>query len=176
MEQIIAALVEDKPGVLQRVTQLFRRKMYNIKSLTVGQTEQPGISRLTVVVNSTPEEGQQLMMYLYKLVNVLKAEVLTEAPYVNRDLVLVKVSVNPANRTEVMLLVDVYRGKVVDVGQDSLIVEVTGDAEKIESFIQVLRPFGIIEVAHTGLVAMTRGSASLSLPAPIPAYLPAYQM
>jgi acetolactate synthase I/III small subunit len=176
MEQIIAALVEDKPGVLQRVTQLFRRKMYNIKSLTVGQTEQPGISRLTVVVDSTPGEGQQLMMYLYKLINVITCEVLTDAPYVNRDLMMVKVRVTPANRTEVMLLVDVYRGKIVDVGQDSLIVEVTGDSEKIESFVQVLRPFGIIEVAHTGLVAMTRGSASLNIPNPVPAYLPAYQI
>jgi len=164
MEHTLVVLVEDKPGVLNRVASLFRRRAFNIESLTVGHTEQPGISRMTIVMDGEQTNIERVTANLYKLVNVIQVADLAEMPSVSRDLALIKVSVNTTNRTEVMQLVEVFRSRIVDVANDSLIVEITGDEDKINSFVEVLRPFGILEMVRTGLVAMARG-ASPALPA-----------
>ncbi len=158
MYHTIVTLVEDKPGVLNRVASLFRRRAFNIDSLTVGRTETPGISRMTIVVDSDEVSVERLTAYLYKLVNVIQVVDLSNAPSVSRDLVLVKVQATPEARTQILQLVDVFRARIVDVAANSFIIEITGDEEKIEGFIDVLRPWGIIEMVRTGVVAMARGS------------------
>ena len=161
MEHTLVALVEDKPGVLNRVASLFRRRAFNIESLTVGHTEQPGVSRMTIVIDSSQTNAERVTANLYKLVNVIQVADLATAPVVSRDLALVKVSVTAVSRAEVMQLVDVFRARIVDVANDSLIIEITGTEDKIDGFIDVLRPFGIIEMVRTGIVAMARGVAAL---------------
>ncbi len=161
MEHTLVALVEDKPGVLNRVASLFRRRAFNIESLTVGHTEQPGVSRMTIVVDSDQTSAERVTANLYKLVNVIQVADLATMPVVSRDLALIKVSVNAVSRSQVMQLVDVYRARIVDVTNESLIIEITGTEDKIDSFIQVLRPFGIVEMVRTGIVAMARGVAAL---------------
>lgn len=158
MEHTLVALVEDKPGVLNRVASLFRRRAFNIESLTVGHTEQPGISRMTIVIDSNQTNAERVTANLYKQVNVIHVADLAEQPIVSRDLALVKVAASPERRSEIMQLVEVYRSRIVDVTNDSLIIEITGDEEKIDSFVDVLRPFGILEMVRTGLVAMARGA------------------
>jgi acetolactate synthase-1/3 small subunit len=162
MRHTLVALVEDKPGVLNRVASLFRRRAFNIESLTVGHTEKPGISRMTIVVNSEQVDAERVVAYLYKLVNVVQVEDLANVPSVRRDLAMVKVNASSENRTQIMQLVNVFRARIVDVTNSSLIIEVTGDEEKIDSFVDILRPLGIIEMVRTGSVAMARGSAPLS--------------
>jgi len=159
MEHTLVALVENKPGVLNRVASLFRRRSFNIESLTVGHTEKPGISRMTIVVDSDQASSERVSAYLYKLVNVIQVSDLTETPSVSRDLGMVKIATTPGNRTEIMQLVDVYRARIVDVANDSMIVEITGTEDKIDSFVDVLRPYGIIEMVRTGIVSMERGSS-----------------
>lgn len=161
MKHTIVALVEDKPGVLNRVASLFRRRAFNIESLTVGHTEYPGISRMTIVVDSDDVSIERVVGYLYKLVNVIQVDDLTSLPVVNRDLAMVKVGASATNRIEIMQLVDVFRARIVDVANDSLIIEITGAEDKIDSFVEVLRPFGIIEMVRTGRVSMARGAAAL---------------
>jgi acetolactate synthase-1/3 small subunit len=165
MEHTLVVLVEDKPGVLNRVASLFRRRAFNIESLTVGHTEQPGISRMTIVIDGDQTNVERVTANLYKLVNVIQVADLAGKPAVSRDLALIKVSVTAANRSEVMQLVEVYRARIVDVTNESLVVEITGDEEKINSFVDVLRPFGILEMVRTGVVAMARG-VGLALTAP----------
>jgi acetolactate synthase I/III small subunit len=162
MQHTLIALVEDKPGVLNRVASLFRRRAFNIESLTVGHTDQPGISRMTIVIDSDQVSIERATSYLYKLVNVIQVEDLTTRPTVTRDLAMIKVSVTPTNRTEIIQLVDVFRARIVDVANEAMIVEITGDEEKIEGFVEVLRPYGIIEMVRTGVVSMLRGAASLT--------------
>jgi acetolactate synthase I/III small subunit len=157
MEHTLIALVEDKPGVLNRVASLFRRRAFNIESLTVGHTEQPGISRMTIVIDGDQTNVERVTANLYKLVNVIQVADLVGMPAVSRDLALIKVSVTAINRSEVMQLVEVFRSRIVDVANDSLVVEITGDEDKINSFVEVLRPFGILEMVRTGVVAMARG-------------------
>lgn len=161
MYHTIVALVEDKPGVLNRVASLFRRRTFNIESLTVGHTQQPGVSRMTIVVNGDDVNIERLTAYLYKLVNVIQVSDLTETPRVSRDLAMIKVNADPENRTQIMQMVDVFRARIVDVTNQSLIIEITGDEEKIEGFVDVLRPMGIIEMVRTGIVAMARGMSPL---------------
>lgn len=161
MYHTLVIIVEDKPGVLNRVSSLFRRRMFNIESLTVGHTENPEISRITLVVNGDEVSVERLTAYLYKLVNVLQVDDLSTVPAVNRDLAMIKVKALPENRMHIMQMVDVYRAHIVDVTNQSIIIEVTGDEEKIDSFIDVLRPWGIIEMVRTGIVAMARGTNSL---------------
>jgi len=163
MQHTLVALVEDKPGVLNRVASLFRRRAFNIESLTVGHTEQPGISRMTIVIDSNQTNAQRVTANLYKLVNVIQIRDLAELPTVSRDLALIKVAASPERRSEIMQLVEVYRARIVDVGNDSLIIEITGDEEKIDSLVEVLRPFGILEMVRTGTVAMARGVASVEV-------------
>jgi acetolactate synthase I/III small subunit len=162
MEHSLVVLVEDKPGVLNRVASQIRRRAFNIESLTVGHTEQPGISRMTIVIDGDQTNIERVTANLYKLVNVIQVADLAGMPAVSRDLALIKVSVTATNRSEVMQLVEVFRSRIVDVANDSLIVEITGDEDKINSFVEVLRPFGILEMVRTGLVAMGRGAAPAS--------------
>jgi len=158
MDRTLIALVEDKPGVLNRVASLFRRRAFNIDSLTVGHTEQPGVSRMTIVVGSGRTDVDKVIHNLYKLVNVIKVEDVTERPVVTRDLALIKVKANGGTRSEVLQIVETFRARVVDVALDTLMVEVTGTDEKIDGLVDVMRPFGIVEMVRTGRVAMLRGS------------------
>jgi len=164
MEHTLVALVEDKPGVLNRVASLFRRRAFNIESLTVGHTEQPGVSRMTIVIDSNQTNAERVTANLYKLVNVIQISDLQNTPVVSRDLALIKVGVDSISRPQAMQLVDVYRAHVVDVTNESLIVEITGTEDKINSFVDVMRPFGISEMVRTGIVAMARGPATLPQP------------
>jgi acetolactate synthase-1/3 small subunit len=164
MEHTLVALVEDKPGVLNRVASLFRRRAFNIESLTVGHTEQPGVSRMTIVIDSNQTNAERVTANLYKLVNVIQISDLQNTPVVSRDLALIKVAVDAVSRPQAMQLVDVYRAHVVDVTNESLIVEITGAEDKINSFVDVMRQFGIIEMVRTGVVAMARGTVTLPLP------------
>ncbi len=161
MLHTLVVLVENKPGVLNRVASLFRRRAYNIESLTVGHTDMPGISRMTVTVEGDQHHIERLTAYLYKLVNVIQVEDLTEKKMVSRDLALIKVNTGSEKRAEIFQMVEVFRARVVDVTNNSLIIEITGDSDKIDGFVEVLKPLGIIEMVRTGAVAMERGSESL---------------
>ena len=161
------AYVEDKPGVLNRVASLFRRRTFNIESLTVGHTDQAGVSRMTIVVDTDDLGARRVEANLYKLVNVLRVDDVTAQPTVERDLALIKVAARNGKRTEIMQLVDVYRARIVDVTNESLVVEITGTEDKIESMVEILRPFGIIEMVRTGVVSMTRGATALSANPPM---------
>ena len=158
MDRTLVAWVEDKPGVLNRVASLFRRRAFNIESLTVGHTEEPGVSRMTIVVDGERTDTEKVVQNLYKLVNVIKVKDVTEQPAVIRDLALIKVEARNGNRAEVMQIVETFRARVVDVGLDALTVEVTGTEDKIDGLFEVLQPFGVEEMVRTGRVAMTRGS------------------
>jgi acetolactate synthase-1/3 small subunit len=152
------AYVEDKPGVLNRVSSLFRRRGFNIESLTVGQTDRDGVSRMTVVIHADDDTARRVVANLYKLVNVLRVDELDGGAVV-RDLALIKVRAAQDARTQVLQLCEVFRARVVDVAPDKLIVEITGTQSKIDGFVDVLRPFGLEEMVRTGAIAMTRGSA-----------------
>jgi len=163
----LIAYVEDVPGVLNRVASLFRRRNFNIESLTVGRTEQAGVSRLTVVVDATDAGARIVEANLYKLVNVLRVDDLTHKPALNRELGLVKVKVNATTRSQVLEFVEMFRARVVDVDEESLVIEVTGTPEKIGKFEMVLRPYGILELVRTGSVSMARGHDNLSSNPPL---------
>lgn len=163
----LIAYVEDVPGVLNRIASLFRRRNFNIESLTVGRAEQPGVSRLTVVVEASEHGARLVEANLYKLVNVLRVDDLTHKPALTRELGLVKVTVTPQTRSQVLELTDVFRARVVDVDEESLVVEVTGTPEKIGKFEMVLRPYGILEIVRTGAVAMARGHDKLTANPPL---------
>jgi acetolactate synthase-1/3 small subunit len=158
MTRTLIARVEDKPGVLARVAGLLRRRAYNIESLTVGHTQEPGISRMTIVLDSDRESASKVARHLNKLVNVLSVEDVTDRALVARNLALIKVRVDGGSRAEVMQIVDTFRARVVDVGLDSLMIEATGTEDKVDGLIQVLASFGIVEMAQGGRVAMVRGS------------------
>ncbi len=156
----LVALMEDRPGVLSHVTNLFRRRNYNIESLTVGHTEVPGISRMTVVVHANDAVVEQVSKQLYKLINVTKVSEITDDVAVVRELALVKVHAPSTSRAEIKQLVDIFRAQIIDVSLDSMTVEITGTEDKVDSLIEVLRPFGIKELTRTGRVAMARGSTT----------------
>ena len=149
-------LVEDRPGVLDRVASLFRRRAYNIESLAVGHTERPGVSHITIVMNADDRVARLVEANLYKLVNVLEVEDVSNVPSVTRDLALIKVRAGHESRAEVMQVGEVFRARVVDVSPDALIFEITGTEDKINRLVEVLRPFGILGLARTGRVAMVR--------------------
>jgi acetolactate synthase-1/3 small subunit len=159
-EHILVALVEDKPGVLTRVASLFRRRGFNIQSLAVGHSEQPGLSRMTVVVNGDATIVEQVRKQLDKLINVIRVSDIGEGDIVARELSLMKVKATAATRSEIIQIVDIFRANIVDVASDSVTVEVTGDENKINSLSELLRSFGIKEMARTGRVALTRGGVS----------------
>jgi acetolactate synthase I/III small subunit len=152
------AYVEDLPGVLNRITSLLRRRNYNIVSLTVGRTERAGTSRMTIVVEADEDAARRIEANLYKLVNVLWVEDTSDMATVVRELALVKVRAGAAVRGEVMRLCDVFRARLVDVGPEALVVEITGTADKIDGLVEVLRPFGVLEMVRTGAVAMLRSA------------------
>src|SRR5216110_1058645 len=159
MLHTFAVYVDNKPGVLNRVASLFRRRAFNIESLTVGHTETPGVSRMTVVVDTDEYGARRLEAHLYKLVPVRRVDDITNTPSIARDLALVKVAATGEARTHVMQLIDVYRARIVDVGPESLDVETTGTEDKIDSLLEVLRPYGVVEMVRTGRVSMVRGLA-----------------
>ncbi len=156
-EHIISALVENEPGVLSRVASLFTRRDFNINSLAVGETENPEYSRMTIVANGDDKEVEQIMKQLNTLIPVIKVSDLTDDDSVDRELALIKVSSNEDTRGEIMQIADAFRAKVIDVGKKSLTVEITGDTEKIEAIEEMLREFGIKEMARTGSVSLARG-------------------
>ncbi|MHB8619703.1 MAG: acetolactate synthase small subunit [Chloroflexota bacterium] len=153
----VVALLEDEPGALNRVVSLFRARGFNIASMTVGPTETPNLSRLTLVVDANAGMLEQITKQLYKVVEVLKVSDLSEDKVVVRELALIKVTCNSQTRAEIMQMADIYRAKIVDVALDSVIVEATGEDNKIDSLISLLRRFGIKEISRTGRVAMLRG-------------------
>jgi acetolactate synthase-1/3 small subunit len=158
MRHTLVALMEDKPGVLNRISSLFRRRNFNIESLTVGHSEMPGISRMTIVSEGDSTIIEQVEKQLYKLINVTKVTNVTDEPTVIRELALINVTASGAARSEITGLVDIFRAKVVDVAPDSLMVEITGTEDKVDSLANLLRPFGIREMVRTGRVAMVRGN------------------
>src|SRR5512143_1349818 len=162
MQYTFIALVENKPGVLNRVASLFRRRNFNIESLAVGKTENPDVSRMTMVVDCPNGEidAHKIEANLYKLVNVIDVQDVTHQPSVARDMALIKVKAGPEKRAEVNSLAAIFRARIVDVAADSVIVEATGTEEKIEGMIELLRPLGIMEMVRTGQIAMTRGANS----------------
>ncbi len=157
MKQVLAVLVENKAGVLTRVAGLFSRRGFNIDSIAVGETVEPGVSRMTITLDGDEAEVEQVEKQLNKLINVLKVINLSQEPAVFRELMLIKVKADPQTRNDIRQIVETFRGKVVDVSLNSLIIEVTGDDEKLEAIKLLLQHFGIQEVARTGRVALMRG-------------------
>ncbi|MBV9120867.1 MAG: acetolactate synthase small subunit [Chloroflexi bacterium] len=155
----VVALLEDEAGALNRVVSLFRARGFNIESMTVGPTETPKLSRLTLVVDADESGLEQITKQLYKVVEVLKVSDLSEDKVVARELALLKVNCNAQTRAEIIQIADIYRSKIVDVAIDSVIVECTGEEDKIDSLITLLRRFGIKEISRTGRVAMLRGAS-----------------
>lgn len=156
----LVALVEDKPGVLNRIASLFRRRAFNIQSLAVGGSEHPGLSRMTIVTWGDDAQIEQVRKQLEKLVNVVKVSDITEEDVVTRELALVKVKATASTRSEIIQIVDIFRANIVDVAPNSLTVEVTGDEDKLNSLLKLLRDFGVKELARTGRIALTRGTSA----------------
>ena len=158
MMNTFVVYVENKPGVLTRVASLFRRRAFNIDSLTVGRTEKPEVSRMTITVDADQDQVRRIEANLYKLVNVLLVENITGQPAIVRDLAMIKVGATHEARSHVLELASVFRGRVVDVSPESLTIEITGAEDKIDGLLEVLRPYGVLEMVRTGIVAMRRGS------------------
>ncbi|MDW7652333.1 MAG: acetolactate synthase small subunit [Bacillota bacterium] len=158
MKHILAVLVENKPGVLVRVAGLFARRGFNIESLAVGKTRDPVISRMTIELDADDKTLEQVIKQLNKLVNVIKISNLTREPAVNRELVMIKVRAEAKNRSEIQQVVETFRAKIVDVSLDTLIIEVTGNEEKLEAIQLLLSHYGILEIVRTGKIALLRGS------------------
>ena len=156
MRHTLAVLVENNPGVLAKVSNLFSRRGYNIESLVVSQTEDKTISRMTIVVEGDEKVIEQVTKQLHKLVDVIKVNDLTNDDIVSRQLLLVRVAADRENRGEIIQLMDIFRARIIDIGRRSLIIEATGDESKIEAIIKSLQPFGIQEIVKTGISAMVR--------------------
>jgi acetolactate synthase-1/3 small subunit len=153
----LVALVEDKPGVLNRIASLFRRRGFNIESITVGSTEEAKVSRMTIVVDGATTAVEQVRKQLEKVIEVIKVADITQDEMVARELVLVKVKASAQTRSEIIQLVDIFRGNIIDVSSDSVVIEITGDEDKIVSLLDLLKGFGVKEIARTGRLAMVRG-------------------
>ncbi|TVX98290.1 acetolactate synthase small subunit [Cohnella terricola] len=154
----IAILVNDQPGVLQRVSGLFGRRGYNIESITVGASEEPGLSRMVIVTTGDDHTLEQIQKQLYKLIDVIKVIDISSNPMVGRELGLIKIGAEPSMRPEILGIVETFRAAIVDIGPSSLIVQVVGDSEKIDAMIELLKPYGIRELSRTGVTAMNRGA------------------
>ena len=157
MKHTVSVLVQNKPGVLARTAGLFSRRGYNIESLTVGVTENEAVSRMTIVVTGDDTVVEQVTKQLNKLIEVIKVSDLTKESYVNRELVLIKVTADSSNRAEIMQIVNIFRARIVDVAPKSLIIEVTGDEGKLDALVGMLKQFGIKEIVRTGTLALGRG-------------------
>lgn len=156
----IIALVQDKPGVLTRVASLFRRRGFNIASLAVGKSEQPGLSRMTFVVDGDEDTVNQVTKQLDKLIDVIHVFDISGEEMVARELALIKVKTTPGSRGEIIQIVHLFRANVVDVGAQSIVIEITGEEDKINALYNLLQPFGVLEMLRTGLVAMVRGQSN----------------
>ena len=154
MKHTLVALMQDHPGVLNRVVSLIRRRAFNIESLAVAHSETPGVSRMALVVDAA--DAEQIVKQLYRLIEVLKVRDVTDAPAVEREMVLLKVHAPSARRAELVALTSVFGARTLDVGASSMVLEMTGAPEKVQSFIDIVRPFGIKEMMRTGRVAMAR--------------------
>jgi len=155
----LVALVEDKPGVLNEMASLFRRRGFNIESIAVGHSEVPHLSRMTIVVNGATTMVEQVRKQLDKLIDVVKVSDITGDDIVSRELALIKVKTTSSTRSEIIEIADIFRANIVDVGVDSVTIEITGDEDKINSLLNLLRGFGIREITRTGRIAMTRGGS-----------------
>lgn len=160
MRHTISVLVNNQPGVLQRVSGLFGRRGFNIESITVGESEEKGLSRMVIVTTGDATTLEQISKQLYKLIDVIKVVDLSSHPMVARELALIKVSAGPGERPEILSIVETFRASVVDIGPSSMIVQVVGDTEKIEAMVELLKPYGIRELSRTGVTAMIRGSGN----------------
>jgi acetolactate synthase-1/3 small subunit len=154
----IAILVNDQPGVMQRVSGLFGRRGFNIESITVGSSEEPGLSRMVIVTTGDDHTLEQVQKQLYKLIDVIKVIDVSGNPMVGRELGLIKIGADPSMRPEILGIVETFRAAVVDIGPSTLIVQVVGDTEKIDAMIELLKPYGIRELSRTGVTAMNRGA------------------
>ena len=161
MQHIISVLVENKPRVLARVASLFARRGYNIESLAVGHTQDPDVSRITLVVRSDEDILEQITKQLYKLIEVIKVGDFTEISYVDRELSLIKVNAPSNLRGEIVQTAEIFRARIVDVSEKSLLIEVTGTSDKIDALKQLMKKYGIIEMTRTGKIALARGCQSL---------------
>ena len=159
MRHVISALVMNEPGVLAHVAGMFSARGFNIDSLVVGRTEDPGLSRMTIVVNADDRILEQVRKQLAKIITVVRVRDYKDLPFVERDLALIKISTPPGKRSEVIELVNLFRGHVVDVGSGTVMVQIAGEEEKIDAFVDLVRGYGIKEMARTGRLAMARGSA-----------------
>jgi len=158
MRHVLSALVQNRPGVLAHVSGMFASRGFNIDSLAVGETEDPDLSRITVVVMGDDRHLEQVRKQMEKIVTVVKVLDISREDYVERDLMLIKIDAPPDRRAEVKALVEIYRGRIVDVGPEQLMIEISGQEKKIEAFIEAVRPYGIRELARTGRIALVRGS------------------
>ncbi|UCF45467.1 MAG: acetolactate synthase small subunit [Candidatus Bathyarchaeota archaeon] len=162
--KVIAALVENKPGVLHSIANMFRRRGFNIESITVGHTEQKGLARMTITVKGDERIVEQVIKQMHKLIDVVKVSGLEPENIVARELVLVKVNVpDTKTRSDVINCVEVFRGRVVDVSSGTLTLEITGTPDKIDAFLNLMKTYGIMELARTGLTALSRGSKSIRI-------------
>ena len=161
---VIAALVEHKPGVLHSVANMFRRRGFNIESISVGPVEQNGLARMTITVNGDEKTIEQVVKQLNKIIDVVKVIQLDPANIVTREMALIKINVpDTKTRSDIINCVDVFRGHVVDVSPETLMIEITGGPDKIDAFLNLMKTFGIIEVARTGITALSRGSTSIKI-------------
>ena len=162
--KVISVLVDNKPGVLHGIANLFRRRNFNIESITVGPTEQKNIARMTITVNEDEKTIEQVVKQLAKLIDVLKVDELSQGNFVMRELALIKVNVpSSKERSDIINCVDVFRGRIIDVSTDSLTVEITGTPDKIDAFLNLMKTFGVIELARTGITALARGAKSIRI-------------
>ena len=162
--KVIAALVENKPGVLHSVSNMFRRRGFNIESITVGRTEQEDLSRMTITVKGDEKTLEQIVKQMNKLIDVVKVSQLEPENIVTRELALIKVNVpDNKSRSDVINCVDVFRGRVVDVSPEALTIEITGTPDKIDAFLNLMKTYGIMELARTGLTALSRGVSSIKI-------------
>jgi acetolactate synthase-1/3 small subunit len=159
MRHVLSALVHNQPGVLAHVSGMLASRGFNIDSLAVGETEDPQLSRMTFVVHGDDAVLDQVRKQLDKIVTVVRVDDISSENYVERDLMLIKVSAAPEKRTEIALLVEMFRGRVVDISQDNMMIEISGQEQKIVAFIELMRPYGILELARTGRIALVRNRA-----------------
>ncbi len=157
MKHALSVLVENKPGVLVRVAGLFARRGFNIDSLVVAETENPAVSRMTITIHEQDQPVEQVTKQLHKLVNVIKITDLQPGESIERELLLIKVKADAGSRSEIMQIVEIFRAKIVDVGNEVLIIELTGTREKVSALMELLAPFGVVELMRTGRLAMGRG-------------------
>ena len=165
MRHVISALVQNQPGVLAHVSGMLASRGFNIDSLAVGETEDAQLSRMTFVVHGDDAVLEQVRKQLEKIVTTVRVDDISSENYVERDLMLIKVEAPPARRTEIALLVEMFRARVVDISLDNMMIEISGQESKIEAFIELMRPYGIIELARTGRIALVRGKRKGSEPA-----------